>query len=154
MVDKIINYFNKLYKSDLKYSNSVLNTLKIFFERGTKSTSNINLMGNLYKSSKWTPFQTQNINIGWLKDWATNLVLTLFFLGCIFYFEILSDVKWKLIYTYMALCENIVPNLYYLVIIFLYFPNVWSICRANLVCHRLLSKILQRIWFCHDQQMA
>lgn len=56
-----INYFFQKFYNNLKYSNRILFSLRIFFERTTKSTNIVSWLGNVYRNSKWSSLNIQNI---------------------------------------------------------------------------------------------
>lgn len=56
-----INYFFQRFYSNLKYSNRIVHSLRIFFERTTKNTNVVSWLGNVYRNSKWSSLNIQNI---------------------------------------------------------------------------------------------
>lgn len=56
-----INYFFQKFYSNLKYSNRILHSLRIFFERTTKNINVVSWLGNVYRNSKWSSLNIQNI---------------------------------------------------------------------------------------------
>lgn len=56
-----MNYFFQKFYSNLKYSNRILHSLRIFFERTTKNINVVSWLGNVYRNSKWSSLNIQNI---------------------------------------------------------------------------------------------
>lgn len=48
--------------NDSKYSNNLRHLLRIFFEREIKTKHSLSVFGSLFKGSKWSDYQTFNIN--------------------------------------------------------------------------------------------
>jgi len=58
---RFLNYFTSTYTNDTKYHHSKLGFLRIFFERNNKFTSYITNLGNVFRNSKWSDLNIQNI---------------------------------------------------------------------------------------------
>lgn len=114
MIYKFISYFTNLFTNNVKYNNSVWNPLKLYFERSTKLNLSLDLLGNLYKNSKWSSFHTQNIKLSWLKDWLYSTLFILLVLWIIFNFNIFNFIKYKLIMFYLGFVDTILPNIYFM----------------------------------------
>ena len=67
------------YLNDNKYSNSIFNNLRIYFERETKNKSNVSIFGNTFRNSKWSDLQKINIKESFLKTFlyaSVTILLT------------------------------------------------------------------------------
>lgn len=113
MLNRLLYYLN-YFNTNPKFSHSVIGKLQIYFERASKLFSSINILGSLYKSSKWTSFQTQNIKLPWLKDWIYSVLQCVVFLLIIFNFKIFIWFKgliYKLTWNFF---NQLLPNFYYI----------------------------------------
>ena len=118
MLNKMLYYLN-YFNTNPKFMHSIIGKLHLYFERTTKLFASINLLGSLYKSSKWVSFQTQNIKLPWLKDWIYSTITFLITLLIIFNFPIFAGMK-ALVYKYTwNLTHHLLPNIYYMLGIFI-----------------------------------
>lgn len=63
-LNKIICFFSTKYYNNLKYNNRMLSATRIFFERTTKFTQTVSSLGNVYRNSKWSDLNVQNVKLG------------------------------------------------------------------------------------------
>ena len=61
-LNKFYSYLKSVYINDSKYSNNLRHLLRIFFEREIKTKHSLSVFGSLFKGSKWSDYQTFNIN--------------------------------------------------------------------------------------------
>jgi len=61
-LNKFYSFLKSIYLNDSKYNNNLRHTLRIFFEREVKTRHTPTLFGALFKGSKWSDYQTYNIN--------------------------------------------------------------------------------------------
>ena len=76
-LEKFITFFSTKYYSNLKYSNSVLSSLRLFFERNNKISSSVAKLGNVYRNSKWADLKIVNIKASFLVQFAKNLFVVI-----------------------------------------------------------------------------
>ena len=98
---KIINFYLFNFWKNTKFNNTFLSFLRIFFERNNKIEYSLNLIGNIYKNSKWTDLQSQNIKNFFLKRWFLNFFYYIEYVSFFFFF----------FYQYMQ--EFIIFNIFY-----------------------------------------
>lgn len=72
-LNKIICFFSTKYYNNLKYNNRMLSATRIFFERTTKFTQTVSSLGNVYRNSKWSDLNIQNIKLGGVQQFFTIL---------------------------------------------------------------------------------
>jgi len=119
MVSKLLHFMGQ-YNTNTKFSHAIFGKLRIYFERSTKLFSPVNLLGSLFKNSKWTSFQTQNIKLVWLNDLIYTLLSILIFLFIVFNFKIFAGIK-ALVYKYTWNFSNhLLPNITYMFSLFIY----------------------------------
>ena len=58
---KLVYFFSSKYYNNLKFSNRMLSTTRIFFERTTKNSHSLQALGNVYRNSKWSDLHVFNI---------------------------------------------------------------------------------------------
>jgi hypothetical protein len=85
---KFYSFIKSVYLNNSKYSNNLSHALRIFFEREVKTKNTPALFGSTFKGSKWTDYQTFNINKLFIKSGITYfyyaltlLLVTFIFLG-------------------------------------------------------------------------
>lgn len=71
---KFINYFLDSYTSNNKFRHSLLSYLKLTFERNIKQNNSYLNLGNVFKSSKWSSLNNQNIKAQFFKEFILLLV--------------------------------------------------------------------------------
>lgn len=74
------------YLNDNKYSNSIFNNLRIYFERETKNKSNVSIFGNTFRNSKWSDLQKINIKESFLKTFLYTSLTTLLMVSAVMCF--------------------------------------------------------------------
>jgi len=72
---KLIHFFSSKYYNNLKFSNKMLATTRIFFERTTKTSHSLQALGNVYRNSKWSDLNVFNIKESSLKQFRTMSLL-------------------------------------------------------------------------------
>lgn len=87
-LNKFYSYIKSIYLNDSKYSNNLRHLLRIFFEREVKTKHSLSTFGSLFKGSKWSDYQTFNINKLFINSGLyyfyyilTLLLLIIMFLG-------------------------------------------------------------------------
>lgn len=83
-LNKIICFFSTKYYNNLKYNNRMLSATRIFFERTTKFTQTVSSLGNVYRNSKWSDLNIQNVKLGGVWQFLT-LLSTLVIVTCSFF---------------------------------------------------------------------
>lgn len=76
-LERFITFFSTKYYSNLKYSNSVLASLRLFFERNNKISSSVTKLGNVYRNSKWADLKIVNIKASFLVQFFKNLFVVI-----------------------------------------------------------------------------
>lgn len=123
-LNKVICFFTTKYYNNLKYSNRILSTTRIFFERTTKFTQTLSSLGNVYRSSKWSDLSAQNIKFSSLRQYASAIlgfiltILVLFLMVRSYNFS-LKDI----LFLFTNILYTIQDVLYYLILIMLSFIN-------------------------------
>lgn len=82
-----VNYFFQKFYNNLKYSNRILFSLRIFFERTTKNTNIVSWLGNVYRNSKWSSLNIQNIKTSFRYQASSVFTLYLIFFFLIYMFR-------------------------------------------------------------------
>ena len=72
---KIFNYYLSSYWNNSRTLSSMYSFLKIFFERNNKIDSTVSSFGNVFRNSKWSNMQTQNIKKLFIKQWLWFFLL-------------------------------------------------------------------------------
>ena len=98
---KIINYFLDSYTSNNKFRHSLLSYLKLTFERNIKQNNSYLNLGNVFKSSKWSSLNNQNIKAHFFKEFILFLI---FIAGLLLAGE--GDIKEGLMCVYY---DHIIP---------------------------------------------
>ena len=113
---KIFNYYLSSYWNNSRTLSSMYSFLKIFFERNNKIDSTVSSFGNVFRNSKWSNMQTQNIKKLFIKQWLWFfLLITLVVFLLLTYSGVsLSAFYLSLFYIKQTLNEFI-TNCYYLV---------------------------------------
>jgi hypothetical protein len=105
--------------SSLKVNNNIAAHLKIFFERSNKLNSTVTSFGNVFKNSKWSDFQTQNIKKSFGKDWFFLILCIVVPAAIFYYFKFLPLVQLlTFIYVLKQMFFDLVYDFYYLVLYF------------------------------------
>lgn len=60
-LQRLIYFFSSKYYNNLKFNNRMLTKTRIFFERTTKMNLSLNNLGAVYRNSKWTDLNINNI---------------------------------------------------------------------------------------------
>ena len=103
--------------SSLKVNNTITSYLKIFFERSNKLNNTVSSFGNVFKNSKWSDFQTQNIKKSFSKEWFLLALVVIIPVVLFWYFKSLPLVQLLILVhvTKQVLCD-LVYDFYYLLI--------------------------------------
>ena len=91
---KLVYFFSSKYYNNLKFSNRMLSTTRIFFERTTKNSHSLQALGNVYRNSKWSDLHVFNI-----KESSINQFKSMFYLISIIFFLIIFSVRFNLQWT-------------------------------------------------------
>lgn len=78
---KLIYFFSNKFYSNLKFKNKFLAKTRLLFEKVSKQSKSVSLLGNVYKNSKWTDFKNPNVQVTALIQYYT-LTISLFFILC------------------------------------------------------------------------
>ena len=82
-----VNYFFQKFYNNLKYSNRILFSLRIFFERTTKNTNIVSWLGNVYRNSKWSSLNIQNIKMSFRYQASSIFTMYLVFFIFVYVFR-------------------------------------------------------------------
>lgn len=105
--------------SSLKVNNNIASYLKIFFERSNKLNNTVTSFGNVFKNSKWSDFQTQNIKKSFGKDWFLLAITPLLCLTLFYYFKFLPLVQvFVFVHVLKQMFFDVVYDFYYLLLYF------------------------------------
>jgi hypothetical protein len=74
---KLVYFFSSKYYNNLKFSNRMLSTTRIFFERTTKNSHSLQALGNVYRNSKWSDLHVFNIKESFLGQFKSVFYLTI-----------------------------------------------------------------------------
>ena len=85
VLNKFYSFIKSIYLNNSKYSNNLRHTLRIFFEREIKTKHTPALFGALFKGSKWTDYQTFNINKMFIKSGLNYFYYIFTFILLIFF---------------------------------------------------------------------
>ena len=110
--------------SSLKVNNNITSYLKIFFERSNKLSNTVSSFGNVFKNSKWSDFQTQNIKKSFSKEWFLLIFPTIIFAILLWYFKSLPFIQFL---TFIHITKQVIYDLvydFYYLIIYLSFINL------------------------------
>lgn len=98
------SFFLSRFYDSIKFNQSFAFRLKIYFERSTKYRQTIDILGNVYRNSKWTDLKIQNIKGSHLfKFLRINMVLITIFLfiylilfryNATFFYSITSELNY------------------------------------------------------------
>ena len=78
---KLFRYLKNIYLDNPKFSHTVLSDLKIYFERNIKSNKSFSPLGQIYSSSKWSPFSKSNIKVSLRQSFSYFIIPFLASLG-------------------------------------------------------------------------
>ena len=98
---KLIHFFSSKYYNNLKFSNKMLATTRIFFERTTKTSHSLQALGNVYRNSKWSDLNVFNIKESSLKQFRT-MSLLIFLTVLLLIFTSRFNLQWGGIIIYNA----------------------------------------------------
>ena len=88
---KLVYFFSSKYYNNLKFSNRMLSTTRIFFERTTKNSHSLQALGNVYRNSKWSDLHVFNV-----KESSINQFKSVFYLILVIFFIIIFSVRFNL----------------------------------------------------------
>lgn len=91
---KLVYFFSSKYYNNLKFSNRMLSTTRIFFERTTKNSHSLQALGNVYRNSKWSDLHVFNV-----KESSINQFKSVFYLTLVVFFIIIFSVRFNLQWT-------------------------------------------------------
>ena len=107
-LQKLIYFFSSKYYNNLKFSNRMLHTTRIFFERTTKTSNSLQALGNVYRSSKWSDLHVYNIKESSLVQFKNMFFLLCFFIVC-FFLSIRFNIGWTSLFIF-----NLTELIFYL----------------------------------------
>ena len=118
---KLFNYYLSSYLNNSRTLNNLYSFLKIFFERNNKIDSTVASFGNVYRNSKWTNLQTQNIKKLFIKQWLLGAILiSLFGLSIFVYNSTFYNFCYLLFFYVTQTLNEFLFNFYYIVGCFIY----------------------------------
>lgn len=113
---KIFNYYLSSYWNNSRTLSSMYSFLKIFFERNNKIDSTVSSFGNVFRNSKWSNMQVQNIKKLFIKQWLwffCIIMLTLFY--TITYTGVTLNASYLSFFYFKQTLNEFITNFYYLV---------------------------------------
>ena len=113
---KIFNYYLSSYWNNSRTLSSMYSFLKIFFERNNKIDSTVSSFGNVFRNSKWSNMQVQNIKKLFIKQWLwffLVILLTSFYL--ITYTGVTLNASYLSFFYIKQTLNEFITNFYYLV---------------------------------------
>lgn len=113
---KIFNYYLSSYWNNSRTLSSMYSFLKIFFERNNKIDSTVSSFGNVFRNSKWSNMQTQNIKKLFIKQWLWFFcVLTLLITFLFTYSQVTLSFSYLTIFFIKQTLNEVITNVYYLI---------------------------------------
>jgi len=113
---KLFNYYLSSYWNNSRTLSSMYSFLKIFFERNNKIDNTVSSFGNVFRNSKWSNMQLQNIKKLFIKQWLgffsiciVTLFLTLTYTGTAF------DISYLSIFYIKQTLNEFITNWYYFI---------------------------------------
>ena len=76
-LNKLYSFLRSIYLNDSKFTNNLRHALIIFFQREFKTINNLKLFGALFQSSKWSDYQTCNVNKSFRKTCLSSFIYLL-----------------------------------------------------------------------------
>ena len=113
---KIFNYYLSSYWNNSRTLSSMYSFLKIFFERNNKIDSTVSSFGNVFRNSKWSNMQVQNIKKLFIKQWLWFfLVIVLVLFYTITYTGITISASYLGVFYIKQTLNEFITNFYYLI---------------------------------------
>lgn len=113
---KIFNYYLSSYWNNSRTLSSMYSFLKIFFERNNKIDSTVSSFGNVFRNSKWSNMQTQNIKKLFIRQWLWFFcVLTLLITFLFTYSQVTLSFSYLTIFFIKQTLNEVITNVYYFI---------------------------------------
>mgnify|MGYP006114508857 CR=1 FL=1 len=113
---KIFNYYLSSYWNNSRTLSSMYSFLKIFFERNNKIDSTVSSFGNVFRNSKWSNMQTQNIKKLFIKQWLGFFLLIISItLLTLTYSGVSFSASYLCLFHLKQTLNELITNCYYLV---------------------------------------
>mgnify|MGYP006082015017 FL=1 len=131
---KIFNYYLSSYWNNSRTLSSMYSFLKIFFERNNKIDSTVSSFGNVFRNSKWSNMQTQNIKKLFIKQWlGFFLLITSITLFTLTYSGVSFSASYLCFFYLKQTLNEFITNCYYLVgcIIYQVYISISSLLISN-----------------------
>jgi len=113
---KIFNYYLSSYWNNSRTLSSMYSFLKIFFERNNKIDSTVSSFGNVFRNSKWSNMQVQNIKKLFIKQWLWFFCfIVLIFLYVMTYTGVTLSASYLSFFYLKQTLNEFITNCYYLV---------------------------------------
>ena len=118
---RLFNYYLSAYWNNPRTLSSMYSFLKLFFERNNKVDSTVAAFGNVFRNSKWSNLQVQNIKKLFIKQWLGFFVVILFTVIFLFTYSSTSFYATTLNFFYFKqILNDVLTNVYYLLGCFVY----------------------------------
>jgi hypothetical protein len=85
---KYIDYLTKKFYANSRYTSSFFYTLKFFFDKNIKQPTFISKLGSVYRGSKWVDLRLQNINLDFLKQFKSIILLIVIIVFIYFFIDV------------------------------------------------------------------
>ena len=113
---KLFNYYLSSYWNNSRTLSSMYSFLKIFFERNNKIDSTVSSFGNVFRNSKWSNLQVQNIKKSFIKQWLSSaLIISITFLLLFTYSDITLNLSYLTFFYLKQTLNELVTNCYYFI---------------------------------------
>lgn len=112
---RLFNYYLSAYWNNPRTLSSMYSFLKLFFERNNKVDSTVASFGNVFRNSKWSNLQVQNIKKLFIKQWLSFFLFIVFTILFLFTYSSTSFNATTLNFFYFKQTLNeVITNAYYL----------------------------------------
>ena len=113
---KLFNYYLSSYWNNSRTLSSMYSLLKIFFERNNKIDTTVSSFGNVFRNSKWSNLQVQNIKKSFIKQWLSSaLIISITFLLLFTYSDITLNLSYLTFFYLKQTLNELVTNCYYFI---------------------------------------
>ena len=113
---KLFNYYLSSYWNNSRTLSSMYSFLKIFFERNNKIDNTVSSFGNVFRNSKWSNMQLQNIKKLFMKQWLSFFsICVLFLLLTLTYTGTALDISYLSVFYIKQTLNEFVTNWYYFI---------------------------------------
>ena len=113
---KLFNYYLSSYWNNSRTLSSMYSFLKIFFERNNKIDSTVSSFGNVFRNSKWSNLQVQNIKKSFIKQWLSSaLIISITFLILFTYSDTTLNLSYLTFFYIKQTLNELITNCYYFI---------------------------------------